>query len=305
MTAYRYMLVMALSLLLSGCAVNSSTSNVTPGVSLADYESFHIVRPAETRNDLDILLRDGLVERGMSATIGTESDVPDETQVLVRYSERWVWDITTYLLNLNLQLVDAASRFPLANADIYHTSLSRKSPEQMVDDALARLLDTSASDRGDATDGKLSVRRMTAGCEEPVAEPFPFRVNVVGQGIAWATDETFQAALLESLVRCGLIDDAGGNAEADHTLLVSLQKAFDDHVLFSGVTVTAIWMLFETGSRNILFQSEVVTNFEDKVAAFVAPTPVRNDNLEIAVKRNLESGIRLLGDLDLSGLDSP
>lgn len=141
MTAYRYMLVMALSLLLSGCAVNSSTSNVTPGVSLADYESFHIVRPAETRNDLDILLRDGLVERGMSATIGTESDVPDETQVLVRYSERWVWDITTYLLNLNLQLVDAASRFPLATADIYHTSLTRRSPEQMVDDTLARLRD--------------------------------------------------------------------------------------------------------------------------------------------------------------------
>jgi hypothetical protein len=55
---------------------------------------------------------------------------------VITYVDRWMWDITLYLLELTVTLRDATNSFPIALGNSYHTSLTRKSPEEMVDEVM-------------------------------------------------------------------------------------------------------------------------------------------------------------------------
>jgi hypothetical protein len=47
-----------------------------------------------------------------------------------------MWDITMYMLELTINFRDPKNNFPLASGNSFHTSLTRKSPEEMVDEVL-------------------------------------------------------------------------------------------------------------------------------------------------------------------------
>jgi hypothetical protein len=52
-----------------------------------------------------------------------------------------MWDITLYLLELTITFRDRNNEFPLAVGNSYHTSLTRKSPGEMVDEVITNILD--------------------------------------------------------------------------------------------------------------------------------------------------------------------
>lgn len=54
----------------------------------------------------------------------------------VTYVDKWMWDITMYLLELTVNVRDPQTGFPVAVGDSLHTSLTRKSPPEMVDEVL-------------------------------------------------------------------------------------------------------------------------------------------------------------------------
>jgi hypothetical protein len=54
-----------------------------------------------------------------------------------------VWDITLYLLELTVTLRDADNNFPLAVGNSYHTSLTRKSPDEMVEEVMTNIFNTA------------------------------------------------------------------------------------------------------------------------------------------------------------------
>ena len=56
--------------------------------------------------------------------------------VAVTYADKWVWDITMYMVELSINLRDPKTGFPLATGNSFHTSMSRKSPDEMVDEVL-------------------------------------------------------------------------------------------------------------------------------------------------------------------------
>jgi hypothetical protein len=58
---------------------------------------------------------------------------------IVTYVDRWMWDMTLYLLELTVTLRDATNDFPLAVGNSYHTSLTRLSPEEMVDEVIGNI----------------------------------------------------------------------------------------------------------------------------------------------------------------------
>jgi len=55
---------------------------------------------------------------------------------IVTYVDRWMWDLTMYMIRLNIQVRDGKSRAILASAESYRPSLERRSTEDMVAETL-------------------------------------------------------------------------------------------------------------------------------------------------------------------------
>lgn len=135
--------LMALGLLwlLGGCA-NQSTATVSPGTDLGKAKTFYVAKQPRDSHDIDRLIRDDLVKRGYTVMSGPELPASDyRADIVVTYLDRWHWDITLYLLELTVTFRAPATGFPMANGYALHTSLNRRSPEEMVDEVLSSIFD--------------------------------------------------------------------------------------------------------------------------------------------------------------------
>jgi hypothetical protein len=129
--------------LTSGCAVNRATASVSPGADLNTVKTFYVVQFTSDERGIDKLIRDNLVKRGFTATSGPELPQPPKVDAVVTYIDRWMWDITMYMLELTITLRNPANNFPLAVGNSFHTSLTRLTPEEMVDEVLTNIFKNS------------------------------------------------------------------------------------------------------------------------------------------------------------------
>ncbi|MBC8040014.1 MAG: hypothetical protein H7Y06_05685 [Opitutaceae bacterium] len=121
--------------LTSGC-VSKLHSDVAPGANLASVQKIHVVHlPADERR-VDRLIADRLAVMGRVATFGEKSEMPVDTQAIITYQDKWMWDITMYMIELNVQVRDPKSEIALATGHSLRTSLVRKSPPSMVEEVL-------------------------------------------------------------------------------------------------------------------------------------------------------------------------
>ena len=132
---------------LSGC-VNKSSAQLTPGTDLTTLKKFYIIHE-EGDKEIDGHIRKNLEQRGFSAEIGPALTTPYKADAVVTYTDKWMWDITMYLLELNIELRSPKDNFPLASGNALHSSLTRKSAPDMVDEVLTSIFN-SASTQGDA-----------------------------------------------------------------------------------------------------------------------------------------------------------
>jgi len=133
-------LVLGPWLLASGCS-NHATATLSPGADLSTIKSFYVVHQPKDTRQLQHLIRDRLLAEGYKATAGPESErSSQQVDSVVTYVDRWMWDITLYLLELTITLRDANNDFPLAVGNSYHTSLTRLSPEEMVNEVITNIL---------------------------------------------------------------------------------------------------------------------------------------------------------------------
>lgn len=123
-------------LLTTGCAVNHATASLSPGTDLGSYKSIYVVKQPKDKAGIDTLIADDLKKRGYQVTQGPELTTPYQADVAVTYVDKWMWDITMYLLELTVNIRDAKSGFPVAVGNSLHTSLTRKSPPEMVTEVM-------------------------------------------------------------------------------------------------------------------------------------------------------------------------
>jgi len=126
----------------AGCAVNRATATVTPGAAMESLKTFYVVRlPADNRG-VENLIRDDLIKRGYAATSGPELAHDAYTaDAVVTYEDRWMWDITMYMIELDVTLRNSSNGFPIASGKSFHTSLTRKSPPEMVTEVMTNIFD--------------------------------------------------------------------------------------------------------------------------------------------------------------------
>lgn len=122
----------------TGCATSSST--LVPGADLSQVKKIYVVKLPKDERGVNRHFADRLVALGYQATTGEASAAPADIDAVLTYQDKWMWDITMYMLELNAQLRHPKTEMMLANARSYRPSLQRKSPPEMVEEVLGNML---------------------------------------------------------------------------------------------------------------------------------------------------------------------
>src|SRR5712675_1516730 len=87
----------------SGCAVNRATANVSPDADIGKVKSFYVVKSQGDERAIDKLISDNLQKRGFRVTGGPQTaSAPAGVDAVVTYIDKWMWDITMYMLELTV-----------------------------------------------------------------------------------------------------------------------------------------------------------------------------------------------------------
>lgn len=124
------------ALLLTGCANTELISDVDPQVDMTQIKSFHVVKFDKDNRGIEKLIADRLNTMELQATSGPGKIPEKPVQAIVEYQDKWMWDITMYMLELNIDFRDPETNYKFASGRSYRTSLVRKSPEEMVEEVL-------------------------------------------------------------------------------------------------------------------------------------------------------------------------
>jgi hypothetical protein len=121
-------------LLLTACATAKTVR--APEADLTRLKSFYVVRVPDDERGIEKLISNRLVALGYKSTSGDADTPPSPVDAVVTYNDRWMWDITMYMIRLDIQVRDGTSGAILANGQVMRPSLQRKSPEGMVEETL-------------------------------------------------------------------------------------------------------------------------------------------------------------------------
>jgi len=127
-----------------GCA-NLATGRVTPGIDIMQFNKFYVVKFQPDGRGINMLIRDELQVMGFEAMTGPENEVPEDAEAIVTYRDNWMWDITMYMIKLKILIHNPETQRLLATGRSYHTSLTRKSPEEMVSEVLSNIFHKSSN----------------------------------------------------------------------------------------------------------------------------------------------------------------
>lgn len=126
-------------ILAAGCAVNRATATLSPGADLSKIKSIYIQKEEGDDRAIDEIIKANLTKRGYTVSTGTDAKPAGRVDAALTYVDRWMWDITMYMLELTISLRNPDSGFPLAVGNSLHTSLTRKSPDEMVDEVIGNI----------------------------------------------------------------------------------------------------------------------------------------------------------------------
>lgn len=133
-------LLAAISLLsiTTGCAVNRATANVENPAAFNKVKTLYVTKLDADQRGINVLIADKFKSRGYNVATGT--DKPKDVDAIVTYLDKWMWDITMYMIELTITVRDPKTEFPIATGNSLHTSLTRKSPTEMVDEVVENIL---------------------------------------------------------------------------------------------------------------------------------------------------------------------
>ncbi len=126
---------------LYGCAINRASASVSPDVEISQLMKFYVVRFGPDDRFINKLITNQLINMGYEATTGPEDKAPNYVDAVVTYQAKWQWDMTMYMLELDITFRNPKTSVLLAVGNSYHTSLTRKSPEEMVKEVLNNIFE--------------------------------------------------------------------------------------------------------------------------------------------------------------------
>jgi len=130
-------LSLILILTLSGCSVNRAKSTIMPSANLHQVKTIYVKRFVPDQRGINTIITNKLNRMGYKTTTG--GVIPENVDAVVTYKDKWMWDLTMYMLELTINVREPKTNYPLASGNSYHTSLTRLSPEEMVSEVLTNI----------------------------------------------------------------------------------------------------------------------------------------------------------------------
>ena len=140
--ATRAVAILALCAVVAACA--SMKSSQAPGTDLSSLHTFYVQQLPADDNQIGKMISDELNTMGYKSTYGMAADPPSPVDAIVTYEDKWMWDMSMYLIRLSVQVREGESRTILASAEDYRPSLERKSPQEMVKEVMNELFKKEA-----------------------------------------------------------------------------------------------------------------------------------------------------------------
>lgn len=122
----------------AGCATSRSTASADPTLQWDRIKTLHVKKLEGEDSGLQNRIAERLRSAGFSVTADPQPN--PQADALVTYVDRWMWDITMYMLELTIVIREPASGFPLASGNALYTSLVRKSEKEMIDEVVGNIL---------------------------------------------------------------------------------------------------------------------------------------------------------------------
>jgi len=123
---------------LAGCAINRATANADDALRWDTIKTLHVKQLEGEDGSTKRLIADRL--RASGFTVTADPEAMGQPDAVVTYVDKWMWDLTMYMIELTITLRDAKTDAMLATGNSYHTSLTRKSQQEMVDEVLGNIL---------------------------------------------------------------------------------------------------------------------------------------------------------------------
>lgn len=121
---------------LTGCSSSKKNATIMPGANLGAAKSYYVVHYSSDNGKVNELIRDNLIARGYQASTGDAHATPTDVDAILTYQDKWMWDFTMYMLQLDMQIRNPKTDIPMATGMAMHTSLARRSPKEMVKEVL-------------------------------------------------------------------------------------------------------------------------------------------------------------------------
>lgn len=128
-------LILTISALLLTACVNRQSVTVAPTTDMKALNTIYVVHQPRDKERIDTLIADNLRMRGVKASNG-DGPPPTNANAVITYVDKWMWDITMYLLQLTVTVRDPKTDSLMATANSYHSSLTRLSPAEMVNEVM-------------------------------------------------------------------------------------------------------------------------------------------------------------------------
>lgn len=126
----RLLLVLAAAVLLAGCSSLSSHQN--PTVDFSKFKRYYVEHRLTDNHNLDQQIVADLQRRGLEASCGHLTMLPEKVDVIVGYEDRWTWDFKSYLIELNVTVREARSNKLIAAATFRNPGPRTQDPAVMI-----------------------------------------------------------------------------------------------------------------------------------------------------------------------------
>jgi hypothetical protein len=129
---------LAMVLTLSGCA-SSVTSTPWHNASSSTLGKIVVVRFEPDNKHLNAIIAEELTRMGYPAEAVEEDEVPKDAHTVVTYRDNWQWDITMYMIKINIKFRNGETRHVFVSGESYRTSLIREAPRAMIKETLEQI----------------------------------------------------------------------------------------------------------------------------------------------------------------------
>ena len=127
-----------LAALFCSCA-SSLSARAVPDADLRKRTVYYVAQHAADKRGVNTEITEQLKAWGRSATTGPIENVPANTDVVVTYSDKWVWDMSMYLLSLDVSFRDPMTEAEIAGGTSMQTSIGRLNVREHVTAVLTEI----------------------------------------------------------------------------------------------------------------------------------------------------------------------